>query len=166
MRDTHNLDDHPYFRLHRTEIERQYRRLLEEAITERRTDVVDDLVSDDVLMHTTVGPELIRGPDGLKAHLRAYHRAFPDLVCDLESVVTSGSTLAAHWTMTGTHEGPFRGIEPTGAKISVQGMEISRFENRRFVERWVLVDSLGLLEQLGALESAGFETRRHETPWG
>ena len=48
-----------------------------------------------------------------------------------------------------TNDGPFMGNAPTGKKVSVRGMQISRFANGRLVERWGSSDQLGMLQQLG-----------------
>ncbi|MHC3436949.1 ester cyclase [Natrialbaceae archaeon A-gly3] len=135
-------DAHPYLRLHRTEIEGQYRRFIDDVVTEGRLEVVDDLVGDGFVTYTAGDPEPRRGPEGLKAHVSAYHRAFPDLTCDLESVVVSGPHLAGRWTMTGTHERAFRGLEPTGARVTVSGVDFVDFEDGTFRERWELLDTL------------------------
>jgi predicted ester cyclase len=54
------------------------------------------------------------------------------------------------YTLTGTHQGQFHGIPPTGKKIEVRGMQIGRFDNGQLVERWGASDELGILNQLGA----------------
>lgn len=147
---TTGTEAHPYLRLHRTDIEGQYRRFIDDVLTEGRLEVIDDLVGEKFTMYTTDDPEPIRGPEGLKAHVASYRRAFPDLSCDLESVVVSGPHLAGRWTMTGTHEGRFRGLEPTGTRVTVSGVDFVGFENGTFRERWELLDTLTALEELDA----------------
>jgi predicted ester cyclase len=44
------------------------------------------------------------------------------------------------------------GIEPTGKRISVRGIQVGRFENGMLVERWGSTDQLGLLQQLGVVD--------------
>jgi predicted ester cyclase len=51
--------------------------------------------------------------------------------------------------MTGTHEGEWMGIAPTGAKIVNTGMALSRFEAGLIVEEWIQRDDIGLMRQLG-----------------
>jgi predicted ester cyclase len=52
--------------------------------------------------------------------------------------------------MTGTHEGPFRGLEPTGRRFKVTLVDIVRVRDGRFLEHWGGPDMLDLLTQLGA----------------
>ena len=54
-------------------------------------------------------------------------------------------------TSTATHLGDFQGIPATGKRITVGGIWIDRIAGGRIVERWGVVDLLGVLQQLGAL---------------
>jgi predicted ester cyclase len=55
------------------------------------------------------------------------------------------------YTLTGTHQGEFQGISPTGKKVKISGIQIGRFEDARIVERWGSSDELSILKQLGAV---------------
>ncbi len=59
--------------------------------------------------------------------------------------------VAHRWTFTGTHEGEMMGVEPTGKKVEVSGVEINHVEDGRISESWTVSDALGLMKQLGAL---------------
>jgi predicted ester cyclase len=47
------------------------------------------------------------------------------------------------------------GIAPTGKQVAVAGLTISRVENGRVVEEWTNWDTLGMLQQLGAIPAPG-----------
>jgi hypothetical protein len=52
--------------------------------------------------------------------------------------------------MHGTHQGEFRGIAPTGKRITVTGIGIFRFSDEgKVVESWDNFDQLGMMRQLG-----------------
>ena len=57
--------------------------------------------------------------------------------------------------MTGTHRDQFRGVAPTGRRISVDGITILRFSGGRCIERWSSVDMYGWLAQIGAVSPLG-----------
>jgi predicted ester cyclase len=80
-----------------------------------------------------------------------YRSAFPDLSFEVQETVTDGEWVAVRWTSTGTHEGELMGIEPTGKKTAVEGIELDRIEDGKIVESRVSWDALGLLQQLGAV---------------
>jgi len=65
-------------------------------------------------------------------------------------MVADENNIAFAYTATGTHEGEFNGIPATHKQISIRGMQISRFEDGKMVERWGSSDELGLLKQIGA----------------
>ena len=53
--------------------------------------------------------------------------------------------------MTGTHNGAFQGIPPTGKTLTWTGITIVRIAGDRIVERWANVDVLSILTQLGVV---------------
>ena len=96
--------------------------------------------------------------DGLDGYVRSVamiRDAFPDLHLDLEDVVAEEEKVAFRYTMSGTHQGDFMGIPPTGKAFSVAGMIFARVAGGRFTERWSNLDTLGLMRQIGALPSPG-----------
>jgi ketosteroid isomerase-like protein len=50
---------------------------------------------------------------------------------------------------TGTHQGTFWGIEPTGRRIEIQEISIFRIADERIAEQWCMFDDLARLQQLG-----------------
>jgi predicted ester cyclase len=66
-----------------------------------------------------------------------------------ETVVADDDSIAFAYTITGTHHGPLMGLAPTGKKIKIRGVQISKFKDGKMVERWGSSDELGLLQQLG-----------------
>jgi len=53
--------------------------------------------------------------------------------------------------MEGTHEGTWMGIAPTRKRLQIRMITIHRIANGKIAEDWVLVESLGLFQQLGAV---------------
>lgn len=91
--------------------------------------------------------------------------AFPDLTVEPDEIVAEDSMLAVRWTATGTHQGDFRGIAPTGVRVEYQLMGMFRVEGTQVTEVWLVADGLALLQQLGAVEAlTGYGIRRVETP--
>jgi predicted ester cyclase len=80
-----------------------------------------------------------------------FRTAFPDLHCTVEDEIREGDKFAAHWSMRGTHKGLFMGNPPTGRQVQVQGIFFAKFEAGKILEYWMLIDQLGLLQQLGII---------------
>jgi len=128
------------------------RRVPEDIATGRNLDLIDEVYAEDCVEHGPFGEEA-RGRDELREELGAYLDAFPDFEAKVEDTVTEGDIVAMRVTLSGTHEGSFMGIEPTNESFSVQNMVFTRVEDGMIVERWLQPDTLGMLVQLGAIES-------------
>lgn len=123
-------------------------RIFDQAFNRGDLDSVDELVAADVTTHISSWglPASRLGLKQMIANLRA---AFPDLQCTVEDEISVGDKLAAHWTMRGTHLGSYFGNQPTGRTVAVPGFIFVRFVEGRIVENWILIDQMGLLQQLG-----------------
>ena len=73
-----------------------------------------------------------------------------DLVdVQVETLVADDDQVGFAYTLTGTHSGPFQGHEATGKPFSVRGVQISKFDGGKPVERLGSSDELGIMTQLG-----------------
>lgn len=96
--------------------------------------------------------EEYHGIDEIAANEFSYFEAFPDLVLTPETILAEGETVAAHWTIAGTHDGEFNGIAPTGAEVEFTAMGIFRVDDGRIAEVWLVADQLRLMQQLGTVD--------------
>ncbi len=74
--------------------------------------------------------------------------AFPDFRVTIEEQVAEGDLVVTRVTFTGTHEGEYRGIAPTGTRVRYTGIAMDRVVNGKVVEGWHEADDFGLLDQL------------------
>ena len=95
-------------------------------------------------------PDQGRGPEGYIRTFTETRQAFPDFNVDVVKLLADDDSVAFAYTMTGTHKGNFMGIPGTGRKVKIRGLQISRFENGKMVERWGSSDQLGILQQIAA----------------
>lgn len=112
-------------------------------------DAIDEYVADDYVGHNPGDQEDIHGPEELKAFTELLHSAFPDLELTVEDTIAEGNKVVQRTRLTGTHEGEFQGISPTGQSVEVTTVGITVWEDDKAVEHWAQIDMLGLLEQLG-----------------
>lgn len=75
--------------------------------------------------------------------------AFPAMAVEIQTLWPMAIRSRFAYTLTGTHNGDFRGHPPTGKAISVRGMQISPYRDGKLVERWGSTDELGILTKLG-----------------
>ena len=77
--------------------------------------------------------------------------ALPDMSVTPETIVQDEDIIAFAYALTGTHNGPLGKIPPTGKKVKVRGLQISKFQDGKMVERWGSTDELTLLKQIGVI---------------
>jgi steroid delta-isomerase-like uncharacterized protein len=128
------------------------RRLVEEVFNGGRLELVDKLVASGFVGHDPSSPEPTAGPAGLRERVAGYRSAFPDLTITIEEQIIEGDRVVTRWTGRGTHEGELFGIAATGKQATVSGITIDRIAGGRIVESWTSWDTLGLLQQLGAVQ--------------
>jgi predicted ester cyclase len=90
-----------------------------------------------------------RGPLALREHIESWLAAFPDInvTTDLKCVC---DTQVVSWvTMRGVHTGSWQGVPPSGREVTIRTVAQHRVEKGRIVEDWVIVETLGLFQQLG-----------------
>lgn len=125
------------------------RKFPEEAFTEGNLEVIDEIVADEYVGHTPAAPEPLRGPDDLKEFISMVRTAFPDVEATPEDVIVEEDKVVLRDRVTGTHEGAFMGLEPTGKEIEFEGTEIIRIEDGQFVESRAHFDMMNFMQQLG-----------------
>jgi steroid delta-isomerase-like uncharacterized protein len=133
------------------------RRFLEEAFNEGNLGVADEIFASDYVLHDPVIPEEISGPEGIKGFVQMYRSAFPDTHITVEDQIAEGDEVVTRWTGRGTHQGDLFGIAASGNQVEVSGITISRFSGGKFVEDWTNSDTLGLMQQIGAISEPGQE---------
>ena len=112
---------------------------------------IDDVVAPDVLFHAPV-PTGVTGAQALRQVWAVLLRAFPDLHVAVEDVIAEDDKVVARNTVTGTHQGEYRGARATGKPVTYSEIFIARFAGGRIVEIWGVVDVYGQLRQLGLVE--------------
>lgn len=130
-------------------------RMYEEVWNKRRLEVADELVAPSHALHDDHLPESGVGPEAYKRTVASFIRAFPDLHFTVEDMVAENDKVVAFWNISGTHKGEFRGIAPTGKKVSVDGITISQIANGKIMDSYLSWDMLGMLQQLGAIPPLG-----------
>jgi len=116
------------------------------------------LVTDDVVyVHARLPGGFARGKAAVAEFLTGLWTAFPDLVFEAVGepfVSVDGERLALHWKGTGTFTGPYGGLEPTGMRFVVTGIDVFEFEGGIVRRVETVTDTVSLLRQIGALPAA------------
>lgn len=109
-----------------------------------------DLLTDDEVHHWGVGGPTT-GPAAFSERLVLFIAAFPDFAIRMDQAIADGEHVVSRYTATGTHEGEWLGILPTGTKVEYTGMNFFRMECGKIAESWGEANHLSLLRQIGGL---------------
>ena len=110
-------------------------------------------VVDDSFTFTSPTTDTIEGREAVEAYGREVTEAFPDFEITPHELLAGENLVMAESTLSGTHEGEFDGIPPTGERFEIRDMARFVVEDgklqaeRAFFDRHEFFDQLGLLEE-------------------
>lgn len=129
------------------------RRVVTEAWNEGNFDIIADTAHPDYTVHwLDTGAD--EGLDELESFLDEVRSGFPDFEMQIEFMLAEDDMIATGFTTSGTHEGEFMGVPPTGNEVVSHGIWAERFEGERTAELWTAWDALGVMRQLGVFPEA------------
>lgn len=131
------------------------RRFMEECWNQGDSNAMRDLIADQCRYHDPAFP----GMENLQQHITSCRSAFPDLRFTTEDMIGERNEVVVHWTVRGTHRGPFLGMQPTNRPCTVSGTSISRIEGGQVVEHWADWNVMTLMEQLGVASAPKAEEK-------
>jgi predicted ester cyclase len=109
------------------------RRIYEELWNQGRLDVAD---------------ELFARPEGVRAFVREFLAAIPDLRHSVEELITEDDRVAARFTARGTHTGAWREFLPRGNEIQYSGVTLVRIEGGKIGSHHTWWDTLEVIQQM------------------
>jgi predicted ester cyclase len=129
-------------------------RFFDEVWNDRDFAVLDEIVDRECVTHQVRSAPgdiaaTARGPLALRQHIEGWFAAFPDIKVTTDLRCACGAYVVTWVTMRGMHNGPWQGVPPTGRDVTIRTVAQHRVEDGRIVEDWVIVETLGLFQQLG-----------------
>jgi steroid delta-isomerase-like uncharacterized protein len=118
--------------------------------TARMSKAIDEFVKPDAVIATPL-PIEGTGAQKLKEVFARLHRAYPDLHVTVEDLIAEGDKVVTRNSVTGTHQGEYMGLPPTGRSVAYNEIFVFRFADGRIAETWGVVDVLSQMRQLGAI---------------
>jgi predicted ester cyclase len=89
----------------------------------------------------------------LKDHIAMYEAAFPEYGLLVEQMIAEDDLVSVIGRASGTHNGPFMGMPPTGKSWDVPIHITYQVKNRKIVDHWLVVDTAAFMQQLGMIPS-------------
>jgi steroid delta-isomerase-like uncharacterized protein len=128
-------------------------RFLEEVMNQGRFEVANEIVAEDFVELDPL-PGQRQGREGLVEVVKGLRTSFPDMHWKAEETISSGDKVVTRFTWTGTQKGEFLGIPATGRGVSVKGVVIDRIVGGLMTDSRILMDTMGLMQQLGVVPGA------------
>ena len=132
------------------ENKRRIERLYRDCVNPGRLDLLEEFIDDDF-----VGSRGEKGPKEYKQTIAGVRNAFPDAEFTIEDMIAEDDRVVARWRMKGTQLGPFAGFPASGKPVSQTAIVIYQFRGEKIVRAWLQPDSLGLMQQIGAIPPHG-----------
>jgi steroid delta-isomerase-like uncharacterized protein len=117
------------------------------------SEMIDELVEPDALIRTPL-PIQATGAQALKEVFARLHQVFRDLHVTVEDLIEEGDKVVSRNTVTGTHQGEYMGLPPTGKSVTYNEIFIFRFAGGRIAETWGVVDVFSQMKQLGVIPAS------------
>jgi predicted ester cyclase len=121
-----------------------------QAIQNGDTGAVEKYFAPNWVNHDPTLPPM-QGLEGARRLISTWG-GFSNVSVTIEDSLSQGDRVAMRFRMTATHSGPVLGIPPTGKTIDITGTGIFKVVDGKATDNWVNIDSLGLLQQLGAVQ--------------
>jgi steroid delta-isomerase-like uncharacterized protein len=119
------------------------RRWFDEVINQRDLDAIPEIFTEDYVWHGPGGAELT-GVEEVREFAAAILAASDDRRAAVHQQVEEDDLVVTRFTSRGHHTGPYRGVGPTGAMWTTEGIVISRIEDGRIAEDWEILYQSGL----------------------
>jgi len=131
------------------------RRFIEEIFNQGNLSLVDELFAPDFVEREQLPPGIPKNREGIKVLTGMLRSAFPDFKATIEDILAEGDKVVIRMTWSGTHTGgEFMGIPATGKKVSIGVIDIIRIAGGKVVEPWGQMDSMLMMQQLGAIPAS------------
>jgi steroid delta-isomerase-like uncharacterized protein len=93
--------------------------------------------------------EVYDGPDEVRRYFEESRAAFPDQRNELVALHHADDAVIVEFDLKGTHNGPLRGIPPTGREFTCRTLALFLFDDDRLVCERVYFDLVTIFAQLG-----------------
>ncbi len=99
---------------------------------------------------------IFRGPEEVKAWFTELFTAVPDFDMTLERVLAQENNVLVQWRASGDFTGgPLMGVEPTGRRIELRGLDWLEVEGDKVVRNTAFADGAALARDMGMLPPQG-----------
>jgi serine phosphatase RsbU (regulator of sigma subunit) len=123
------------------------RRFNEELANQGNLDVADELLAPDFVDHDVI-PGKVAGIEDVKRNIAELQASFSDYHFSIEEQVAEGDKVVTRTIFNGTHDQKeYRGVIPSGARITMETVDIHRVVEGKIVEVRHTANTAGFWQQ-------------------
>jgi len=111
--------------------------------------------TDDITWDDMTQPEAMKGKAAGKKYFADVQKGFKDAKISVEKAWGVGDFVITETTFSGTHTGPFMGMQPTKKAVNIHGVDIVQFKDGKMVKGWTYGNSAEVMVQLGLMPAHG-----------
>jgi len=121
--------------------------VIQAGFNEGDFEALDDLFTSDFVEHQRGFPT----PDlaGLKRGIAGLRRSIPDLHLEIVDTIVEGAKICFVLHGQGTHGGPLGPLPASGTPLTIDVVDVCRFQDGKVAEHWGVADRMGIMEQIG-----------------
>ena len=123
-----------------------------EAWNQRDWDTIREALHPDYVYTGPDGQDAHGIDEGLIAGWQDHASGLPDGQLEIKSILVEGDVAITEFTVRGTHEGAWVGVEPTGRKVVADLCNVTEFRDEKVFRERDYLDTLGLFVQLGIVQ--------------
>ena len=122
----------------------------EQMINTADENLAEELIAPEASFSTPAANELLYGAKGYLSVVHWMRGGFSDVKWHAEDIIVQGNKVAVRWVLTGTHDGLFLGVKPTGVKIKTTVMNFYYFNQDGQITQDIAAEGMiGILKPLG-----------------
>ncbi len=138
------------------EFKRRFRHIPEIIMNLGETDIADIEIAEDYVENIPMPPQFTPNRAGFKGFVEMLRGAFPDLHYEVDHLTTNdligeNQKVVHRIVARATHLGPWGPIPPSGNKMMWTEIHIGLYVEGKLVEHWGNIDTLGIMQQMGAI---------------
>ena len=127
------------------------RRAVEEIWNQGDLGLADMLFAPAYVNHGGLIPDLVRGPEAIKASVALYRAAFPGFQITVEALTAAGEMVDLQWAARPAPVDGRHGAAPDSGGGTLRGTTRGRLDANQIAESWTTWDQQGVLRHLGIL---------------
>jgi steroid delta-isomerase-like uncharacterized protein len=124
------------------------REYIEQVWNGRRPDLIEQYMAENVVHHDATG---VTDRATIQKVIVSTLEAIPDFKVGIEAAIAEGDLVVLRQTLSGTQQGEFMGLPASGKQFSAKAVYILRIAGGKITDLWGLNDTLGIMQQLGAI---------------